>query len=422
MQSFNTVLQPKYYSKFQCVASNCIETCCAGWGNVVIEEATYNYYKEIQDLELQEKCRTYIVKDSEFNETKRYKPYAFIKLENGQCPFLTSNKLCQIQKKIGEHALSLTCDTYPRNFNKVNGILQRSLDISCPEAAKFILLNREGIQFEEIQAETRVRHNLQPEIDGRKMIGSKAYQHFNFIQKIVIQILQNRMYSIDERLMILSMFCEKLEALTEIELSDQDFIDHLLALKSEIEHEELESIIKESRQDINTQFEAMNILLNHSLKGTYTVAFGSCVEAFKAGLEMSENISLEQVIEIYKRNNDSYYRKTIDEHMYILENYLVNTIFKDLFPVGAQINVSFDEYSIRRIHMILVIKYTLLRTILIGMSGHYKEEFNISHIIKALQSFEKNIGHNLIYLKQAVNFMDAAQIQGIQGCLLLLKI
>ena len=184
MPFFTKTLQPKYYSYFHCIASNCMEICCAGWGNVVVEEATYNFYKRCSDLKLQKKCQCYVVENSEQNESEKYQPYAFIKLSNGKCPFLTNDKLCEIQKKLGEEALSITCDTYPRIFNKVNGTLQQSLDISCLEAAKLVLLNREGIRFEEIEGtEINVRNNLLPEIDAEKPNASKVYRHFNFIQK-----------------------------------------------------------------------------------------------------------------------------------------------------------------------------------------------------------------------------------------------
>ncbi len=418
MPSFSKVLQPQYYSRFQCIAARCAETCCSGWGNIVIEESTYNFYKKCPDLDLQKKCQYYVVKNSEIDESEQYKPYAFIRLQEGQCPFLTEEKLCHIQKQLGEAALSISCDTYPRNFNKVNNILQRSLDISCLEAAKLILLNEKGIEFEEIQAAIKVRNHLLPEIAEGKPNGSKVYKNFTSIQNIVIQILQNRRYSVDERLMILSIFCEKLEASADGAVDDKEFADFLQDYKAEPENEASEPYMKESRSDIKMQFEAMNILLEYSLKGTCTDNFRRCMDKFKMFLKEGGA----PYIENYKRAYDDYYHPKIENYMYILENYLVNNVYKDLFPAGPQINAFFAEHSIRRIHMVLIIKYVLLRTILIGIAGYYKREFHIGHIIKTMQAFEKTIGHNLNYLTQAVNFMDEAKIQKQQGCLLLLKL
>jgi len=422
MESFSSVLQPGYYAEFQCTAANCIETCCAGWGNVVVEKSTYECYKKCKYLDLVEQFSRNIVKNTEADETKTGQPYAFIRLENGKCPFLTRERLCQIQKKLGEQALSITCDTYPRNFNKVNEVLQRALDLSCPTAAKLVLLNKQGIQFEACQINATVRNALLPEIKGGDESGSKVYRYFNVVQQMVIRLLQNRNYSIDQRLMLISMFCEKLERLTELEVSEQKFTDDLLAFEAEVKNKALDSIMEKCRPDIGTQFEAMSLLIDYSLKGSTTDAFRSCVKKCKAGLDMKGAFSMQEVVEKYGEAYSQYYQQKIDKYMYILENYLVNNAFKDVYPVGPQINAFFDEYSIRRIHMIFIIKYTILRTLLIGMAGAYKQDFHEGHMIKAIQSFEKTIGHNMSFLKQAVDFMDAAQIQGTAGCLLLLKI
>lgn len=422
MKSFSSVLQPGYYAAFQCTAANCIETCCAGWGNVVVEKSTYECYEKCRDVALAEQFSRNIVKNTEVAEAKAGQPYAFIKLENGKCPFLTRERLCQIQKKLGEQALSITCDTYPRNFNKVNEILQRALDVSCPTAAKLVLLNKQGIQFEACQINATVRNALLPEIKEGNESDSKVHRYFNVVQQMVIKLLQNRNYSMDQRLMLVSMFCEKLESMTELPLSKQEFTDGLLAFETELKNKALDSVLEKCRPDIGTQVEAMMLLIDYSLKGSTTDAFRSCVQKCKAGLDMQGVFSMQEVVAKYGEAYRQQYQPKIDKYMYILENYLVNNAFKDVYPVGPQINAFFDEYSIRRIHMIFVIKYTILRTILIGMAGAYKQDFNEGHMIKAIQSFEKTIGHNLSFLKQAANFMDAAQIRGTAGCLLLLKI
>ena len=73
----------------------------------------------------------------------------------------------------------------------------------------------------------------------------------------MIQILQNRIYSVDKRLMLLSVFCQKLEELAEKNLSDKEFTDCLLDHKIRIERKEFDHIIEESNPDIKMQFEAM---------------------------------------------------------------------------------------------------------------------------------------------------------------------
>jgi len=53
-------------------------------------------------------------------------------LDQGVCPFLKGG-LCEVQATLGEEWLCKNCATYPRVMAMVDGVLERSLDFSCPE-------------------------------------------------------------------------------------------------------------------------------------------------------------------------------------------------------------------------------------------------------------------------------------------------
>ena len=38
---------PKYYEKFQCIAGQCEDTCCAGW-EIDIDDVSYDYYMSVE--------------------------------------------------------------------------------------------------------------------------------------------------------------------------------------------------------------------------------------------------------------------------------------------------------------------------------------------------------------------------------------
>jgi hypothetical protein len=71
-----------------------------------------------------------------------------IALSGGGCPFLSAG-LCSIQQRLGEGFLPKMCATYPRVVNRVDDVLQRSLDLACPEASRVLLLDPQPMQFEE---------------------------------------------------------------------------------------------------------------------------------------------------------------------------------------------------------------------------------------------------------------------------------
>lgn len=419
MPVFDKVTEPTYYKNFVCTAADCIETCCGGWGNICIEEATYRKYQRVEDPQFCQMAERYIVKTGDEKAASEGKPYAVIALQQGSCPFLLPEKLCYIQANFGESALSITCDMFPRSYNQCNETLQRALDPSCPEAAKHILLNRQCIVFTEKVETANIRNKLLPGID-ETAAENVICQNFRRVQKKCIGLLQNRSYSLDDRLLLLSAFCENLDGFTGTEKTKAEFAACMEAWENADLYPDLLQKIKSSMQkNISLQFEALHILLNHSLQGDCTPVFKECVNICRQGLQLKSEI-LSSAWQQYEGAAALYEKKT-DMHAYMLENYLVNMAFKDLFPVGAQINAFFDEQSIRRIHMIFVIKYTMVRLLMTGMAAHYKGRWNPGHVIKVIQSFEKTIGHNLNFLQQSVNFMDAADIKGLKGCNILLR-
>ena len=82
--------------------------------------------------------------------------YARIASPDPDCPFLAEG-WCSIQKNLGEQYLSIMCSQYPRVMNMVDDVLQRSLDLSCPEAARVMLLDPNPMEFDEEEARRAIR-------------------------------------------------------------------------------------------------------------------------------------------------------------------------------------------------------------------------------------------------------------------------
>ena len=47
------------------------------------------------------------------------------------------------------------CSAYPRVMNVVDDVLQRSLDLSCPEAARMVLLDPNPMEFDDDEGPQR---------------------------------------------------------------------------------------------------------------------------------------------------------------------------------------------------------------------------------------------------------------------------
>lgn len=125
---------PHYYSRFQCVAGECPDTCCAGW-QIMIDDASLKKYRKRRDPFGSR------LKNSIDWENSAFRQY------DGRCAFLDENNLCDIYSEAGPSMLCRTCRAYPRHIEEFEGVREISLSLSCPEAAKLILDCEEPVRF-----------------------------------------------------------------------------------------------------------------------------------------------------------------------------------------------------------------------------------------------------------------------------------
>ncbi len=128
-------------------------------------------------------------------------------------------------------------------------------------------------------------------------------------------------------------------------------------------------------------------------RGVGSKRYLECFSEFLHGVQYSAESSIEEILIKYQDAFEKYYTPFIREHEYILENYLVNYIFKNLFPVRNS-NFVFDEY------VMLVIHYSMIKLQLIGMAGYHQNSFNTNHVLKLIQSFAKTVEHSSAFLQE----------------------
>ena len=124
------VSRPAYYDRFQCLASACPDSCCREWSVQVDGEAEALYRRLPGPLG--EKLRSVLIRED--GET-------VFAVENGRCPMWRGDGLCRIQAELGEQALCRVCREFPRIRHDFGDFAELQLELSCPEAARLILLS-----------------------------------------------------------------------------------------------------------------------------------------------------------------------------------------------------------------------------------------------------------------------------------------
>ena len=122
------ITKPDYFDRFQCIAERCPDSCCKEW-DVQIDETTAAFYRSLSGT-LGDRLRQ--VLREERGET-------IMAIMDGRCPMWRTDGLCQIQSELGEEALCKTCREFPRLTHDYGDFQELQLELSCPEAAKYIL-------------------------------------------------------------------------------------------------------------------------------------------------------------------------------------------------------------------------------------------------------------------------------------------
>jgi lysine-N-methylase len=130
------ITSPKFMTDFRCAGGACPETCCSSF-LVDVDRATFRAYMAVKAPDLGDQLKRHVKKRG--NE-RTDSSYARIQLTPaGACPFLDGERLCSIQKRLGESALSETCRSFPRERWTRDGRDYMGGKLSCPEAARLCL-------------------------------------------------------------------------------------------------------------------------------------------------------------------------------------------------------------------------------------------------------------------------------------------
>lgn len=173
---------PEYLYDFQCEASGCKDTCCAGW-KIVIDPVSLKKYKNHPGFFGNR------LKNSIDWEKGTFDQY------NGRCTFLNEENLCDIYAEAGEEMLCKTCTRYPRHYEEFENLREISLSLSCPSAAKLVLGHKEKLIFLNEYRET-------PE-EEYEQFDFFLFTKLNEIRDYFYEVIQNREWTIPFRTALL---------------------------------------------------------------------------------------------------------------------------------------------------------------------------------------------------------------------------
>lgn len=341
--------QPEYVNRFRCTGGGvCLNNCCDRPWDITIDNAAYKKYRNIKPAAKAKEIISHI----KYVDAKN--SYMLL---GRPCPFLTENKMCGIQLNYGEEFLSHTCATYPRRTYAVGNFFERSLTLTCPVAAELILFNLEPMKFEFVEVPDKVHSK-----HGRIQITKKPVDEYNAdfvleIQITMISLLQRRQFTLDERLILLGLFLDRLQEY-KAENQDTEILLDLIEIyrSEEFLSEEMLPLVQSFVFDASKFISFMIKFISCTLDILKVRKGRRFLTAFEKTLSIkpdeNEEISISEVTANFKELVDAH-KDFLDKYSPFLENYLVNELFYSFYPWR------FHEESFTKNFAVFLISYKI---------------------------------------------------------------
>jgi len=347
----NNELKVGFYDDFSCIADGCSFTCCQGW-EIIVDIDTYDKWKS-DDTKF-----GYISKNIKTKKVGKETQY-FIKMGNKMgCPFLDKKGLCDIVIKCGEDYLSKACSLFPRQENAYDDLTEYSLSCACPTVVDLIN-NIDGKMKISYEGDQNIWNNISVE---------------HKIREVMINILQNSMFSFNNRILIIFnmlLFIKKEPVITEEIISNFTDEKYLLLLIDSWSGIEIDN--EDSCTEINELF--IDIVLNYrKVKsfGDYLKDISYLAEDGEMGRSHIEWNAFKIVFTQYEK---------------LIENCIVSKIFANC--ISDDIDEMIKSFQVVITEYIMVKYSAFLRWLL-----NEKKRIGYNDIRDYIVIYSRIIGHN----------------------------
>lgn len=398
--SLQSILIASCLKDFQCVGSACELSCCIGW-RIDVDDSTVKKYKNCRD----ESWRQNFLRN--MNEpTQENSLYTFKLKDDGSCAFLGDDLLCTIQKRFGAKYLSQVCNNYPRIYNKLNERrYEKSYLMSCPEIIKRLLLHQEPLTFSMVNEKINLSN---VHVNHNKMEKNNKYNdYFIDLRKFTIELIQNKEYSLKERLLILAYFFDTLRNNQDIK-STKEIIT---LFEQIIQNKSASDILSQIKTDRDFYYELLRSIVKSIFNSASDDEFRKYCDKIYNSIYLGKQDKTN-----YFYLYDGYYTVFSHKHPYVLENYLAYSVFFTFFPINYDdIWDSFVE---------LVVRWSFINFCFMGqMSENNIRDINEREFVRCFASFSRAMDSTIpSCLKIATEYLKQEGKNDINSIFKLLKV
>ncbi|MEZ9197107.1 flagellin lysine-N-methylase [Shewanella sp. 10N.286.54.B9] len=387
-----SLVRPSFVTNFNCIGSECEDSCCYGW-NIYVDKQSYK--KTMAHPELKDLAKTALkkVKKGDSSWAKA------VLGEKGACGFLDNNQLCQIHAKAGESLLSHTCKTYPRMSHMKDGDRYESLSLSCPEAARKILLQPNAFHFERMA----VTHNNQ--FEATPLWAQKAHD-------CSIQLLLNSQLEISHTLTAIGILMKTVEAVKQLKQNSSSIDAMFQQLVALADSGELKQQVESFNQDTDLQkkhaFTSLHLWLNTNKPVRGRLRFEQINQAVSRIVDEEGNFSVKQLDNAWQQHA----QPALEKHADLFNRYLFYYLYHTNFPLV-------DKLSPTEAFRVMMVDYFMLRCYLAAIAAD-KQALTEHDIIMCFQVYHTSRQHKANFSKYVVVLLNKCGFDELPAILTLM--
>ena len=401
------MVQPEYLQHFKCLGSACPDHCCYGW-DIVVDKRTYKKLLQNQDPAISGLFLKHVKKNTGEPSDQNY---AKISRIDDHCTFLTTERLCLIQSRLGASFLPDVCAIFPRHFRSCAQRMEMSASVSCPEIARLAMKNPGGIDLVESQ------------IDGRrleKLRAATTAESFRFnggkdaLTSSAMQLIKNRTFQLWERLLLLGFLCQEAAGLDGKKRSD-DMITLTGAFSDHVEAGFFNEILAKAPVMTSLQLQIVKRLTDEKSGSVRVKAFSAFVGDCFSGLDYHASAPNMQAIQRrYDLSHKKYFLPFTRKHPYLLENYLINFLFSSELGVADGKGI-YDQFVLTALH------FAMIKTYLIGMAAFRRKPLTPDLATDLIYAFTKTVEPDARFKSYALELLENSGCKDVMSVAVLLK-
>jgi lysine-N-methylase len=238
------------------------------------------------------------------------------------------------------------------------------------------------------------------------------------IRAILIDLVRDRSRPIWLRLLLIGVMCERLHRIHDEDAASALFAYYRQLLEDRVLETELESFPGNPKLKLEIVFELTNARIHDKTCGS---RFHDIFWTFVEGIGTSAGSQPLDDVERLRLAESMYHYPFFERFPFILENYLVNYMFQNLFPWGREGSADFTQRSIFDEYLLMTTQFAWINTLLIGVAGHYKEAFTGDHVVQTIQSLTRAVEHYPHALNSVVELVNLKKLDNLKGMAILLR-